>query len=472
MNTRFFLYGFWSLIFGVTAQLANAQSLARTAYFMENSTHRHLLNPALVPSRGYFSLPVAGEFSLGFESNMQFSNIIYPTATPGGELRTFMHKDIDANEFLSMLEPDNFLRMDLRTSILSMGFYSGTGFWTFDVAARTNMSLNLPYDLFAFAKLGMSNTEGNEYHLDNLSISGGMFTEVSLGYSQNIMNNLRIGGKLKFLGGGAHFKASMDNMDIKMSQDEWSVTTKGQMDVYGKGLALEKDSDETINGVKMGTPGLGGMGMAVDLGLTYSPIRNLDLSIGIVDLGGIKWKKENTLSAESSGQASFTGLSGITADSTNEDKIDDQLNDLKDDLLTMADFKEKAVAGDYFQKLFPTINAGMEYSLLHNKISLGALYTTRLMEDENYSEFTGSLNLRPNKWFNLSGSYSCMHGKKETFGWALGLNPGLINIFIACDYTYLKMNPQFIPLNTLTTNFQLGISIPLARGYLPDKHSF
>lgn len=470
MKTRILQYGFWSLILSVAAQMATAQSLARTAYFMENATQKHLMNPALAPSRGYISLPVAGEFSLGIESNMQFTNFIYPALTSGGKLRSFLDESVDATSFLSLLDPNSFLRMDMRTSILSLGFYSGTAFWTFDVSSRVNMNLNLPYDLFAFAKLGMAHSEGDSYHLNNLSVGAGMFTEVSVGYSRNIMNNLRVGAKVKYLGGGANFKANIDTMDITMTPEKWTVSTRGQMNAYGKGLTFKKDDEGTITGVEYDSPGLGGSGMALDLGVSYSPIRNLDLSLGIVDLGGIKWKKANTLSAESSGSATFTGMSGITADSTNSDNMDDQLNDLKDDLLKMADFKEKTATKDYFQKLFPTINAGAEYSLLQNKISLGVLYSMRLMEDENYSELTGSVNLRPTRWFNLSGSYSCLHGKMETFGFALGLMPGIINIFMACDYAILKVSPQYIPLNTLTTNFQLGVSIPLGRGHLPDKH--
>lgn len=472
MKNSFLRYGFWSLllILNLNSWATNAQSISRTAYFMDNSTHRHLMNPALVPIRGYISLPVAGQLSLGFESNMQFTDFIYPAETKGGKLRSFLNESIDGVDFLSRMDPVNYFRMDVRTSLISLGYYTGTGFWTFDVATRMNVSMNLPYDLFAFAKLGMANTEGNEYHLKDLSVGASMFAEASLGYSQNIMNNLRLGGKLKFLAGGANVKANINKMDIEMRPDVWTITTEGQLDAYGKGLELKKDTAGSINGVGFGSPGMGGTGLAIDLGLNYSPIENLDLSIGILDLGAIKWKKDNIKSAISSGQVRFTGLSGITSDSTNSDNLEEQLKELSDDLIKMADFKERTVVEDYLQKLAPTINAGIEYSMFNNKISVGGLYSVRMMENENYSELTGSLNLRPASWFNLSGSYSSIHGKMETFGFALGFAPGLINIFLSSDYVFLKVSPQYIPLNTFTSNFQVGVSIPLGRGELPQKH--
>jgi len=470
MKKKILKYGLWSLVLCVTSPFASAQSIARTAYFMDNTTNRHLMNPALTPTRGYFSLPVVGDLSLGVESNMAFTDFIYPAVTPGGELLSFLSPDVDAADFLSRIDPNNFLRMDIRTSILSLGFYSGTDFWTFDVAGRVNMSLNLPYDLFAFAKVGKANST-NEYHLDNLSIGAGAFTEFALGYSRNIMNNLRVGGKIKYLAGIANVKAYLEKMDIYMSDAAWTVTTEGQMNVYGKGLTFQKDEDQNINGVDINSPGMGGAGMAFDIGATYSPICNLDVSAAIIDLGGIKWKKSNILQANSSGTTTYTGLENIgNQDDDESNSTKDQLENLKDDLIEMAHFKEQAVSGDYTQKLFPTINAGAEYTILKDKLSLGMLYTARIMEDENYSELMGALNLRPSKWFNLSGSYSFLHGKGETFGFALGFMPGIINIFMACDYTFLKVTPQYIPLNTMTSNFQLGVSIPLGPGHLPDKH--
>lgn len=451
-------------------QLTQAQPVSRTGYFMDNATHRHLMNPALVPVRGYLSFPVVGAFSLGVESNMQFTNFIYPPEDEG-ELMTFMHSSVPAADFLSKLSPNNYLRTDLRTSIISMGFYAGNAFWTFDVAARYNLSLNLPYDFFAFLKQGMNSSNGNVYNINDFTVNTGLFTEASLGFSRNIVDNLRIGTKLKFLAGGAYVKVGIDSMRVNMTPDQWTINTVGGMEAYGKGLNLLTDENGSINGeYEFSNPGLGGMGAAIDIGINYSPIRNLDISLSIIDLGAIKWEQANITKAKSSGQVTFSGLSGLGMDSIGSQNAEDQFKTIQDDVLKMADFKKVASDGDVLQRLFPTVNAGIEYSILKNKISLGALYSNRFMLNERYSELTGSLNLRPFRWFNLSGSYSVIHGKKETVGFALGFVPALMNIYLACDYVFYKVSPQFIPLNTLTTNVQLGVSIPLSRGKLPPKH--
>ena len=80
-----------------------SQNIARTGYFVENATHRHLMNPALTPLRGYVSFPVAGEFSLNLESNTALSTYLYPSAD-GSQLFTFLHEDVTADQFLSQLD--------------------------------------------------------------------------------------------------------------------------------------------------------------------------------------------------------------------------------------------------------------------------------------------------------------------------------------------------------------------------------
>jgi hypothetical protein len=477
MKHTTFLNELWLLCFCLISFTTHGQSASRTSYFVENSTHKHLLNPALVPERGYLSIPVVGNLYVGTESNMQFTDLIYPIL-PGEDLpRTFLHKTVDKTNFLALLEPNNYLRTDVRTSLLSLGYYSGyTSFITFDVALRTNVSVNLPYDLFAFLKKGMSSSSGNTYHLNNLNVGASVLGEVALGYSVNLTDALRIGAKAKALIGLARVNAKLTQMDINMTSDEWSVTSQGELDAYGVGLTLVKKQDGVIKDIKFDQKsatdkfGIGGMGMAFDFGVNWSPVKNLDLSMAIVDFGGVKWKRENTHSAEASGTCTFSGIQGINTDSLSELAVEDQIDGLKDDLLEMTKFKEKTATDNLFQRLNPTINAGMEYALFSNRISLGLLYSTRLMEEEQYTEYTGSFNIKPVTWFNLSASYSVLNGNKETFGMALGFIPGLVNIFLCCDYVPTKFNPQYIPLNTLTTNFQLGMSIPLGHGYLPEKH--
>jgi hypothetical protein len=456
-----------TLILSLVGPIATAQTVSRTSYFVENSTHRHLMNPALAPTRGYLSIPALGELYVGLESNLKLPNFIYPAIpSSDGKPITFLNSSINGADFLETLGGDQFLKTNVRTSILSYGRWIGrTGFLTFDVAARVNVSVNLPEDVFAFAKIGMSSSAGNTYHMGNLMVDGSVIGEGALGYSLNLTEAIRVGVKGKFLAGGALLKAGLKQLDLSMKPDKWTVTTQGQLDVYGKGIILSKDANGVIDlpNTTFGNYGLGGMGMAVDLGMEWAPIKNFRVSVAVVDFGSIKWKKENIITATSSGTASYSGLSNISPDNTGN--LTDQLTPIADNLMEVTKFKQQTVAQDFIQKLNPTLNAGVELGLVGNRVSIGGLYTSRLLEDGvRYTDIMASFNVKPFSWFNLSASYSVQRGNQEIFGFALGFVPGIANIFLACDYVPTRFAPPYyVPLSALTTNIQLGVSIPLSR---------
>ena len=58
---------FVSVLMLLAASGASAQQY-RTSYFMEGSTMRGYLNPALRPDRGYVYIPVLGTTSVNFNS--------------------------------------------------------------------------------------------------------------------------------------------------------------------------------------------------------------------------------------------------------------------------------------------------------------------------------------------------------------------------------------------------------------------
>ncbi len=460
----------FALLMSLVTTAAFAQSVTNTSYFVENATHRHLLNPSLAPARGYFDIPGLGEFYLSNESNIQFTNFIYPgNDASNGELRTFLHPTVDADEFLQNLNGDQYMRLDLRNSIFSFGYWTGkSSFISFEVATRTKLALNLPEDFFGFFKKGMANGSGNTYHLDNFSLGASVIGEASLGISTELSERLRVGLKGKFLAGGAKLLAKLETMEIAMTPDQWSVSTQGRIDAYGKGLSFVKDNDGTITNIgafNTSDMNIAGKGLAFDLGFEYTVIPKLKLSMGIIDVGSIRWDKDNIKTATSSGSVTFDGINNFNTDETGQDDVENQLNEMKDDLLSMSKFKEVTTTEDFMDKLNPTLNIGVEYSL--KRISLGGLMSTRFMDNERYTEYTASINLKPLRMFNLSGSYSLIQGKQETFGFAIGFIPALFNLYLSCDYVPTKFNPQYIPLNTTNTNIQLGISFPLGKRKAP-----
>ena len=122
-------------LMGISEGLAQG---IRTSYFMDNVPARLKMNPALQPARGYFNIPAIGAIGLSAYSNKlsidDFIDIIENE-------NDFLNSD----KFISRLDNKNTMNIDLTVDIISFGFYSGKGFWTVNLGARSIISACLLY---------------------------------------------------------------------------------------------------------------------------------------------------------------------------------------------------------------------------------------------------------------------------------------------------------------------------------------
>lgn len=438
-----------------------AQPVAKIGYFMDNAPHKHLMNPALVPARGYLSYPGLGSIDLDLRSNLSLPQFIYPQA--GSKPLTFLHEDVTADEFLSQLSPDNFLRMNQRLSLLGIGTYIGRSFWTFEVATRLDANINVPYDFFAFLKKGMDNSQGNLYEIRDFKIGASALVETSLGASFMIGDNIRVGAKGKVLAGAGRMEAGLEELDINMKPDQWTVSSNGMINLYAAGAEFVNNTDGSIKTVEFDTPNLAGMGYAFDLGASWKPFSFLEVSAGIIDLGKVSWNKTYNRVARASGSASFSGMENISLEDDGTEE-EDPFKEITDNLMKMSQFKETNESENLIESLVPTLNAGVEAGIWDNRLSLGLLYSNRMIPDNPLQELTGVLNFKPFKGLNVAGSYSLLNGVQETFGLALGINLLVANLFVACDYIPTRIATGIpIPLTQATTHLQIGATISLGK---------
>lgn len=99
---------------------AMAQEM-NSAYFVDGYKYRHRLNPALAPTRSYFSLPALGGISANVRSDMGMKTFLYPYEN--GQLTTFMNGSVSSEEFLSQLKRNNDLNVNANLNLLSIGVW-------------------------------------------------------------------------------------------------------------------------------------------------------------------------------------------------------------------------------------------------------------------------------------------------------------------------------------------------------------
>lgn len=122
---------FVSVLMLLAASGASAQQY-RTSYFMEGSTMRGYLNPALRPDRGYVYIPVLGTTSVNFNSNaLTFKTIFYPVGD-NGQLVSLLDDRVTWHDIEPNLKTMNKVGFDLHMTLLGAGFYTGRDFWTIE----------------------------------------------------------------------------------------------------------------------------------------------------------------------------------------------------------------------------------------------------------------------------------------------------------------------------------------------------
>ena len=305
----------YKYIYVAAVMMISTSSMAQglnSAYFTNDYKYRHDLNPAFGNDQGYFSFPGMGNINVKTMGNFGYEDIVYDNPQYPSESdkkkTTFMNPYI-TDGLSGFHKGDNKIGSEISIGILSAGFKAFNGYNTIEVNSRTNVAGILPYELFEFAK----NTGNKTYNIGDINMEAMSFAEVALGHSHNIGKKLRIGAKIKFLFGvaDASFKFKNVTADLENS-DKWTISGDAQASVSMKGFKYKSetkdyksstDTYERINSAEVKGAGLGGFGMAVDLGGVYKVNQDFTVSAALLDLGFINWY--NNVCAENNNK-SFT----------------------------------------------------------------------------------------------------------------------------------------------------------------------
>lgn len=445
----------------VCSQAVVAQT-AQSAYFLDGMLYNSKLNPAMKAERGYFSLAV-GNTSLRIKGNVGISNFLYPRGE--NQLATFMSGSVSADEFLNSM-PD-YVKMGLNfdETILAAGFRMLGGYASFGVSLHSSVSTSLPKGFFEFAKRGL---QKDGYSFSGLNVNTMNYAAVTLGYSHEVIDGLRVGANAKYLAGLAYANILVDKLNVELNDQHWLVESHAQMQaaafckanaVLDENGVISNVEFENIASYPVST------GFAVDLGVVYDMdafLPGLTLSASVVDLGFINWKY--MMSGQSAdAKVEFDGFGEIDYNDA-ENIVNEELERLGDDAAKMIDFSydgANAVKTGLNTKMY----LGAEYNMpFYKPLSVGVLYSQCFssLESNRWYEARGFVNVSPLKWFELSVNYG--YGTYGTsLGWMLNFHPAAINLFVGSDYMITKVTPQFIPVDNMNAYITFGLNLALGK---------
>lgn len=259
---------------------AMAQGL-NSAYFTDEYKFRHDMNPAYGNEQNYVSIPALGNISVNTHGNFGYQDVIYGNPmyplTSDKKMTTFMNPYISAGAALDgFSKGNNRIMGDVGVTLLSGGFKAFGGYNTIEISSKTSFGVSLPYELFEFAK----NTGNKTYDIGDINAHAMSYAELAFAHSRQINDRLRVGAKLKFLFGLGRADVKLRNLRADLSaNDRWTVSGQATADVSIKGFMYKTKTDEynnpdrgeydKVDDIDIDGFGLGGFGMAIDLGGVY-----------------------------------------------------------------------------------------------------------------------------------------------------------------------------------------------------------
>lgn len=448
---------------------AMAQQL-NSAYFTNDYKFRHTMNPAFGNEQNYVSMPGFGNVNVSTMGNFGYEDVIFDNpmfpSTSKDRLTTFMNPYISTADALKGFNSgDNKILGDVSITVLSAGFKGFGGYNTIELNARTSFGVSMPYELFEFAK----NTGNRTYNIGNISANGQAFAELAFGHSRQINEKLRVGAKVKLLFGAGRGDVNIDNVKADLAADDkWTVSGHAKSEVSVKGFTYKTEEKEYkeegrgtyqyVNDVDVDGAGLGGFGLAFDLGGVYKINNDFTVSAALLDLGFIKWSN-NMVAVNGGEEFVFNGFHDVAV---NEDRggstLGMQGDKYADQLADFANLQDKGDEGGRTTGIGATLNLGCEYTLpVYRKITFGVLSSTRFRGDYSWTEARVSANWTPLKW--IDGGVNMAFGSyRNSFGWVLNFHPKGYNFYVGMDHTLGKVSKEFIPLNS-NAAVSVGMSV-------------
>lgn len=447
---------------------ASAQTF-NSAYFTDDFKFRHTLNPAFGNEQNYFSLPALGNISANIHGNFGVGDVILDNPMYGqGSTKkktTFMNPYISTSEALKGFSTgNNRLTGDVDITLLSAGFKGFGGYNTFEVGVRSTFGMVLPYELFEFAK----NTGNQTYNIGDISANAMAYAEVALGHSRQLNDQLRIGAKVKLLFGAGRADLKLKNLKADLAQDnQWTVSGEGVANVSLKGFSYIESEEEyndphkgtykKVDDVDVDGAGLGGFGMAFDLGAVYKINDDWTVSAAVTDLGFINWTN-NVQAANRSKSFTFKGFRDTSVKDEGGNTVDDQMDKYGDQIADFANLKDEGDQGKRTTGIGATINLGGEYTLpVYRKLKFGALSSTHFYGKYSWTEGRISANVAPLKWID-GGINFAVNSFTTSMGWIVNFHPKGMNFFVGMDHLLGKQSKEGIPLSS-NASINVGFNV-------------
>ncbi len=454
----------------------NAMSL----YFLETIPQSNFTNVAHAPRANIvIGVPVINSIFLRHNSNLAINRLVQ---SHDGNAISVLNKHYDFDKIYSKIGKRAYIKDNIEISPIFFGFrMNHSGYLTVSISEKIKTNIRFDKDVFSMADKTFP--DGSKYDLHRTGIDFQAYQELAVGYSRNLSQKLRIGGRIKLLQGLSAIKTDITRFDLTTTKRYWDVGVDGA--VYSSGpldittnpdgsidevsLKKEIEDGDIVTLIKDNALNFANNGIAVDLGATYQINDAFSVAASVNDLGFIRWRK-NLNSLHLNGDYRFEGA---IVNNDNIDTVKVISETILDSLKQHANYHTENQA--FTTGLGTNINIGGQYHVNH-AISVGLLSRSTIGKEFFYQVFNISTNFNFYGAFTASLNYNIAITGENTAGLALGLRAGMVQFYTVLDHIPTSLNKYNIdgseipaPTDGRQLNFMLGVNILFGTGGFKDQ---
>jgi len=434
-------------------------------YMLHKLPQANILNPAVdFPCDFYIELPLLSSTKLAYNnSSFTYKDILRPGT---GDQQDSLVLDYD--NIYSKLRKHNYINLDVENVILGAGFHWRDYFVSARIYHRLQSSVQYTKDLIGLKDGNWDPVTDSpiNYQLAGNELNEISYWGISAAISKNFSPSLRLGARLSYLKGSSNFHTKNSALEIITTEQpltvnihtDYEVTAsfpmQYQMDTDGRIYSIQPVFDNFVHDFIFNS----NRGVSVDFGAVYEYNDKIKLAASVLNLGFIHWAS-NSVNLQTEGDISLVGIDLNQYALPNQNT--DLIQILRDTVSSSFHFYDSPKK--YFTFLPAQIFAGGTYQL-NPKTELALTGNIYLIGHATIPTLTGSVNLKPNDYLNLSASVSYANRTIRNVGLALILGNPSFNFYFVSDmlpinYVQETQSGVLFLYNSRSFNFRFGINL-------------
>jgi Family of unknown function (DUF5723) len=377
---------------------------------------------------------------------------------------------------LSQTTFNDVLSLNQQLDLFNGGFklgsrYEDKGYLSFGLYQEFDFLSYVPQDIAVLAIYGNKDYIGKRFNLADISIKAALSSVFHVGFHKKIQDDLIIGARAK-LYSSIFDASSISNAGYiytNTSTDSYyEQIVYSNLQLNTSGFAQYNDANSNSNvgtDIKKGILLGGNLGLGIDLGLTYYPQSNMQLTASIIDLGYINHKKN----VESYSYKGFYNYKGLVPKFNNENIAQANYQDFKD-----------AIVFDTLHTKYTTwrptkLNASAQYSFEEERVidgvcncegtdrttfyksTFGAQLFMMTTPKSPLMAVTAFFKRNFSKDFQVKATYTLDSFSYSNLGLGMSTKMGPVHFYILADN--LLSYADISKANSLS--FQLGLNVIL-----------